>query len=610
MSHAHHDGSGLYVEPTTPRLGDKVMLRLSTAEHHQPDFVALRTVVDGEPLTVEASPGVAVGGEVWWEAELPMENPLMHYRWLLTGGSYDYVWLNAAGAFDFDLPDASDFVITTHGSAPTWALAGSVYQVYPDRFARARDRDQLDPVGAPDGSELPTWAVPRPWTAHPEGRSKDTPFEYFGGDLIGVRERLDYIAELGATIVYLTPIFPAESTHRYDAASFDAVDPLLGGDRALDDLSAACHESGLRIIGDITLNHCGKTHPWFIAAQQQTNPERSFFRFGEEFKHGYASWWNVPSLPKFDHESAELRAALITGAESPIRRWLRPPHNLDGWRVDVANMAGRLGSVDVTHDMARSVRKTMQDVSDDLLLVAEHGHDASADLDGDGWHGTMNYAGFTRQVWCWLRSPEFKEEFLGLPVEIPVIDGHQMVSSMRAFHGRIPWQQLLASWNILSSHDTARIRTVVGTQDRQVAALALAVGMPGVPLVFAGDEIGLTGWWGEDARVPFPWHDESTWDRALRDQYRALLQLRATTPALQHGGLRWVHVEDDAVMFMRQTRTQSVLIAVSRAQTAPMRIPIWQWRETENRFGFPGRIEADHLVIDIPGAGASIWELS
>ena len=99
---------------------------------------------------------------------------------------------------------------------------------------------------------------------------------------------------------------------------------------------------------------------------------------------------------------------------------------------------------------------------DDLLLVAEHGHDASGDLLGDGWHGTMNYAGFTRQVWCWLRSSDFHETFLGLPVEVPVITGQQAVASLRAFHARIPWRSLLASWNILGSHDTARIRTVVG----------------------------------------------------------------------------------------------------------------------------------------------------
>jgi alpha-glucosidase len=169
---------------------------------------------------------------------------------------------------------------------------------------------------------------------------------------------------------------------------------------------------------------------------------------------------------------------------------------------------------------------------------------------------------------------------------------------------------LLASWNILSSHDTARIRTVVGSRERQIAALALAVGLPGVPLVFAGDEIGLTGWWGEDGRVPFPWHEESRWDHALRDAYRSLLTLRTSSPALQCGGLQWLNVEDDAVVFLRQGRSQSVLVVVSRTQTAPLRIPIWQWGAVQHRFGFAGRIEADHVVIDVPDAGASLWELS
>ena len=191
-------------------------------------------------------------------------------------------------------------------------------------------------------------------------------------------------------------------------------------------------------------------------------------------------------------------------------------------------MAGRMGSIDVTHEFAKDVRAAMATERDDALLVAEHGHDASGDLLGDGWHGTMNYAGFTRQVWCWLRSPEFRETFLGLPVEVPVITGEQAVASIRAFHARIPWRSLVTSWNILGSHDTARIRTVVGTPERQVAALALAIGLPGVPMVFAGDEIGATGAWGEDARTPFPWNDRAAWDTGMLDAYRSCWASGAT----------------------------------------------------------------------------------
>lgn len=606
----HHDGSATYVSDLEPALGDEVTVRLWTSHDRLPQDVCLRTVVDGEPLAISGRPESGLCGDMWWSVSLPMANPRMHYRWLLTGGAYEYAWLTAAGLFPYDVPDATDFVLTTHGRAPEWSLASVVYQVYPDRFARAAHKPQLAPIGAPEGVEAPAWLVPRAWSDRPEGRGPNTPHEYFGGDLDGLREHLDHVEALGATVLYLTPIFPAESTHRYDARSFDEIDPLLGGDRALIDLVSAAHEDGIRVLGDITLNHCGSSHPWFQRAAQGFQPERDYFFFGDEFEHGYASWWDVPSLPKFDYSSPALRAALLENVHSPFRRWISGEYELDGWRVDVANMAGRLGISDVTLDVARAARRVIDECDGDLLLVAEHGHDASEDLVGDGWHGTMNYAGFTRQVWSWLRSAEFEEPFLGLPVAVPTINGHQFVASLRAFHGRIAWQQLLASWNILSSHDTARIRTVVGTAERQVAAMALAVGLPGVPMVFAGDEIGEQGRWGEDSRTPFPWHEPSSWDNVVLEAYRELISLRTSMSALQTGGLRWLHVEDDAVAFLRENPDQRVLVVAARSQCAPLRIPVGATGAAQRLFGFAGELQGTHLVVPVPHAGSSMWELS
>ena len=605
----HHDGSPLYASTLSPRLGETITLRLRTHHDAQPEDVVLRTVRDGEPFVIKAERKEAIGDDIWWSAQVEVHNVELHYRWLLIGGAYGFAWLTAAGLVDVDIPDATDFKISATPQPPAWASA-PVYQVFPDRFARGDGG--LGVAEAPAGAALPEWAVPRAWTDPVEGRSKNTPHEYFGGDLDGVRAHLDHIRALGATTLYLTPVFPAESTHRYDAASFSVVDPLLGGDDALRRLTFAAHEHGMRVVGDITLNHCGRTHPWFVAAQEPSAPERGFFRFDPALKYGYECWFNVPTLPKFDHTSQRLRGELVLDEGSPIRQWLRGSDGIDGWRVDVANMAGRMGSVDVTHEFARDVRTAMaHERGDDGLLVAEHGHDASDDLRGDGWQGTMNYAGFTRQVWCWLRAPEFRETFMGLPVEVPVVTGEQAVASLRAFHARIPWRSLLTSWNILGSHDTARIRTVVGTHERQVAALGLAVGLPGVPMVFAGDEIGATGWWGEDARTPFPWHDETKWDFDTLAAYRSLLTLRRDLVALAEGGLRWLHVGTDAIAFIREHPEQSVLVAVARNQAEPIRISLNELRGTglDHRFGFAAEVVAEQVVIEIPSAGAGVWQV-
>src|SRR4029079_15173929 len=153
-----------------------------------------------------------------------------------------------------------------------------------------------------------------------EGRSKNTAFEYFGGDLRGVEERLDHIEALGANVIYLTPFFPAGSTHRYDSTTFDRVDPLLGGDEALASLTAAAHARGMRVIGDITPNHSGNSHEWFLAAQADPDaPERGFYYFDDSLPHGYAAWWGIRHLPKLNHSSPELAGRLT----AVVQKWMR-----------------------------------------------------------------------------------------------------------------------------------------------------------------------------------------------------------------------------------------------------------------------------------------------
>ena len=180
-------------------------------------------------------------------------------------------WLTALGLVAHDVPDATDFRLVAYEPPPSWAPDAVVYQIFPDRFARS---------AAADGRPLPDWAIPCDWDTPVIGRGPETPYQFYGGDLDGIIERLDHIESLGANTVYLTPIFPARSNHRYDASSFDHVDPLLGGDEALVRLSAAARGRGMRLLGDITTNHCGDAHPWFLAAAADDGaPEREMFYF-------------------------------------------------------------------------------------------------------------------------------------------------------------------------------------------------------------------------------------------------------------------------------------------------------------------------------------------
>ncbi|PUA81582.1 glycoside hydrolase family 13 protein [Nocardioides currus] len=578
----HHDGSPRYVADDSPRLGDTVTVRMRSHVGDAIDGVWLRTTYDAEPV-FHATTRTTDGDAVWWAADLPVHNPVTHYRFLIGRTDGTQQWLTGAGLLDVDAPDATDFKLTSYDPAPDWARDGVVYQIFPDRFARS---------AAADARTTPDWAVAAEWTDTVvfEPGDPHTPAQLFGGDLDGITEHLDHVERVGADIVYTTPVFPGESNHRYNATTFDEVDPLLGGDAAYERLSTAIHARGWRILGDLTTNHTGDTHEWFLTARDDPQaPTRTYYYFDHD--GSYANWMGHDTLPKVNHGDPDLRAAMVEGADSVVGRWLRPPYDVDGWRIDVANMTGRLGALDVAHEVARSVRSTAAALREDPLVIGEHNHDASGDVDGDGWHGTMNYSGFSWPVWSWLRSPDTTARPFGRPLQVPRRPGPAVVRTFRAWQGALGWQATTTSWNILGSHDSARIRTMVGGDPslHRVAA-GLQFTMPGVPMLFAGDELGLEGVTGEDSRRPMPWQGADDWDTATLDTYSELARVRRSRATLRRGSQRWAYVDDDTISFVREHDDGSVLVVARRAAGPSFELPL---------------TIGEHLVGTEPGAPAT-----
>jgi alpha-glucosidase len=601
----HHDGSELYVPEQAEALGRDTTVLLRVPRTYPVDEVAVRFVRDGEPQVAPARIDREDERETWWRASFPVGNPATPYRWLLTGGDAGYAWLNGVGLQPFDVADADDFVATTVEGGPAWHLESVVYQVFPDRFASA----ELD-------VDVPAWVLRRGWDEPPAGRGPETPIEWFGGDLVGLERRLDHVGELGANVVYLTPVFPAGSTHRYDARSLEEVDPLLGGDEALASLVRAAHERGIRVVGDLTTNHVGDGHPWFAAARDGVEPERGFFFFDDSLPSGYECWWGVPTLPKLNYGSAELRERMYAGAPSVVTRWLEPPFDLDGWRIDVANMTGRLREVDLLPEVSRGLRAAALAARPDALVVAEHAHDARADLRAGGWHGTMAYRGFTRPIWTWLRGDdlpgELRERFVELPVGVPRLPGPSVVETIRRFRAGVPWQSVVHSWIPLDSHDTARFRTIAGSRDRQVVGIGLQMTSPGVPMVFAGDELGLEGAWGEDARRTMPWARPETWDTALLEAYRSLVALRRRHPALASGGIRYAHVSDDAIAYLRESGGERILCLAARGAHGPVRLAAGALggSELETLAGEDTTVDGEDVVLPHEGPAFHAWRIA
>ncbi|HST18285.1 MAG TPA: glycoside hydrolase family 13 protein [Gaiellaceae bacterium] len=580
LDEPHHDGSELYTPEPPLAVGDTATLLLRT-RRGDAERVHLRHLRDGEPTLVEARVDSETGDETWWRASFRTSNPVTRYRWLLSGGARGYAWLNANGLQPTEVAGSDDFVATPGAGGPDWHLSSVVYEIFPDRFAT---------TGA--ARSAPSWAIAREWATLPTGRGRATPHEWFGGDLPGITAHLDHIAALGANAIYLTPIFPATSTHRYDATTFDRIDPLLGGDGAFAELVAAARRQGIRLIGDLTLNHTGWQHEWFETAREHSHsPERGFYLFDEALPGGYASWLGVPTLPKLDWRDSELHARM----RGTVRRWLEA--GLDGWRIDVANMAGRFRSVDLNHDVARWARGA----ADGALLLAEHGHDYRPDLDGTGWDGAMNYAGFLRPVTWWLHGGTLRNDPFS-PAPAPEYSGTQMVDVMRRFRAGVPWPVTLHSWTLLDSHDTPRFRTAVRTRERQLVGVGLQMTTPGVPMIFAGDELGLEGEWGEDARRTMPWESEGSWDTALLDGYRRLAELRRASPALQRGSIRYVHVSADAVCYLRETADERLLCLALRAPTRPIAVP---FTTLETLFGDDAR----GGVLPSEGPSFHVWRI-
>ncbi len=616
---AHHDGSPVHVPEGAPTLGDAVGVRVRVPRASGVRDVWLRTVRDGEPRLVRARRDGGDSREDWYAADVVVHNPVTAYRFFLDvpGG---YRWLDGRGIHDREVPDAGSFRLTTHTPAPAWLGEGLVYQVFPDRFARS---------AAADARPVPDWAVTAAWDDEPLGAGQQhVGTQLFGGDLPGIVEHLGHLEALGVRTLYLTPVFPGRSNHRYDASTFDHVDPLLGGDEAYADLARAVRARGMRLMGDITTNHTGDGHDWFVrAVADPSSPERGMYLWAEsggtdvalqDDGLAYASWLGHGSLPKLDWGSPETWRRMVGGDEAVIARWLCDPFGLDGWRVDVANMTGRWGSEDRTHAVARALRERITRERPGAALVAEHFHDASADLVGDGWHANMNYTGFTRPAWSWLAAEDSGVPYLGLPVTVPRRPAAAMVATMREFASAVPWQVTVRQWSMLGSHDTARLRSIVGSREMVEVAAALLFTYPGTPVVFAGDEVGATGLDGEHARTTMAWDQAARggprWDAATLSAYQRLSRLRSSSRALRDGGLRWAVVADDAVAYLRETPDERVLVVLARAPWSGARLPrhlLAAGARPELLHGTVGlEVSGDGLVVVGDGPGVGVYRLA
>lgn len=605
----HHDGSVLYVPNQRPKLLDKVKVRVRVHPKFEAKIgklakVLVRQSENGEAFLQDAAKLIKSNdGWLWFEASITMYNPSIFYRWCFVTENDDVYWLNTLGFTNLEQPDIHDFRINTFATGAPWGPGTIMYQIFPDRFARSKEADK---------HKLPEWAVAKGWGDEVTGTGYPTSEQFFGGDLWGVIEHLDHLKKLGVTMLYLTPFFPAGSNHRYDASSFSKVDPLLGGDKALIALVEAAHKKGFKVIGDLTSNHSGDKHEWFQAAYNKPGaPESDFYYFSEN-NSKYESWWGVPSLPKFNWNSKELRKRFIEGKTSVVAKWLKAPYNLDGWRIDVANMTGRIWDQDMSKEVAQIVRKTMHEINPNTILLGEYTGDPGFEIQGDGWQGAMTYANFTKPLWRWMANPQNKGFITYMGIGSRYLNGKEFVETHRRFVASFPWHVRQHNMNALDTHDIPRFKTFTRKGAQRVGA-GLQFTFPGIPVVWAGDEFGLDGFNGENSRTPLPWNNERPHDTSMIETYAQLAAIRKQNPALVDGGMRFLYASKEAIVFVREHKKQSVLVCATRGKDDEIKFDassVYGLDQAENLFG-GGKLKVGKNSVRLPGQKMSIniWSL-
>lgn len=377
-------------------------------------------------------------------------------------------------------------------SAAARPAGAPVYAIFPDRFARAaRTRRSGDLRSWESLPEVP-----------PRGR------DFFGGDLRGVADHLDHVASLGAGAVFLTPIFASPSNHRYDTSDYGRIDPRLGGERAFDALVEALRARRIGLVLDGVFNHSGEEHPWIVEAKKSPkSPRRSAYHFTGR---SHRAWRGFTHLPEWNLLHPEVEQLLYDGPESALFRWTR--RGATGWRLDAAN--------DLGPRVCSRISDAVHALGAPDGVVGEVMGYARDWLEGGTLDGVMNYV-FRGAVIALIRG------------EIPPPQAAWVLDRIATDY---PRQGLLRSWTILGSHDTPRLATLLGEDPGRLRlAVTLQYAYPGVPLIYYGDEVGLTGGDDPDNRRPMPWSPDR-WNQPLLDLYRRLGALRAAHPALSTGG--------------------------------------------------------------------------
>lgn len=512
----------------------------------------------------------------YYEGEIKPPYHRLKYSFLLKSGD-EQIWMSETG-FQEDEPDDPgqmfQFPYIHQGAVftpPEWVKDAVFYQIFPERFANGNP--ELNPENV------------EPWGGEP------TPSNFFGGDLQGVMDHLDYLSELGINAIYFTPIFEATTNHKYDTEDYLRVDRHFGDADTVKRLVKLCHERGIRVLLDAVFNHSGKTFAPFVDVQE--NGEKSKYKdwfhaheFPLDVKDGiptYETFGFEPHMPKLNTENPEVKDYLLKVAEY----WIKEV-GMDGWRLDVAD--------EVDDAFWRDFRRVVKAANPEAYILGEIWNESSAWLQGDQFDAAMNYP-FTDAVNGFFVKNKMNAETFANSI------GRQL--------SRYPLQASEVAFNLLDSHDTPRLLTLCeGDQRKMKLAALFQFTYLGTPCIYYGDEIGLDGDQDPGCRKCMEW-DEAKQDRELFTFYQQLIALRHAHPALRaEGHVRFLQArpEGSQLVLERQSEDERILVLFNRSEeTAIIEFEggAGEWTELLDGNHRTAK-DGDVLAVELPAYGYAV----
>lgn len=536
----------------------------------------------------------------WWECDfIPEQSGLYFYRfeidtWRGTLGITSRFG-GESGIDEYGSPEGECWQLTVFESqyqTPDWLSGGIMYQIFPDRFYRSGTTKYNVPQ---DRYLHQRWGAQPEWRPNHQGEITNS--DYFGGDLEGIIQKLDYLQSLGITCIYLNPIFEAHSNHRYDTADYTKVDPLLGSKEDFKRLCKEANKRGIHIILDGVFNHTGSDSIYFNrkgryqtlgAYQSQDSPYYDWYQF-YQWPEQYACWWNFETLPNVN-ETNETYNAYINGTDGVIQTWLKA--GADGWRLDVAD---ELPDLFLDH-----ITKAAKQVKPTSMILGEVWEDASNKMA----YGQRRRYLLGKQLDSVMNYP-FREAIIGfLTGKNPA----EMMELIMIVLEHYPPSAIHLLMNHIGTHDTERILTVLGGEplngrdrewqsrtklsqeqrSRGLSLLKLASLMqytlPGIPCVYYGDEAGMEGYRDPFNRGCFPWGHE---DAELVNWYRSLGKIRHSCEVLKQGTLEPYYADDDCFVYIRSDEAvgQKLLVAANRTEQRKHLFMAQEWETASALLG-------------------------